>query len=184
MLDQKKLDFEQIYAEYQPKIFRYLSRLTNAVEAEDLTQDVFLKVSRALERFRGDSQVSTWLYRIATNSVIDHSRSVACRQNTLESRLDDTCEAQTRVIWTDQEEASLEEMLLEKQRFNCFTDFIQKLPMSYRLIVILSELEQLTSQEIAAILGLSQEAVKIRLHRGRERLFQELKEHCQPEEWL
>ncbi|MFI5179273.1 MAG: sigma-70 family RNA polymerase sigma factor, partial [Vicinamibacterales bacterium] len=65
------MDFPKLYAEFQPKIRRYVSRLIGANEAEDLTQDVFLKVSQALPAFRGEASVSTWVYRIATNSALD-----------------------------------------------------------------------------------------------------------------
>jgi RNA polymerase sigma-70 factor (ECF subfamily) len=63
-------------------------------------------------------------------------------------------------------------------------EFVKQLPPNYRTVVVLSELEQMPNQEIAAILGLSLEAVKIRLHRGRTRLMQELKAHCKAEDWL
>jgi RNA polymerase sigma-70 factor, ECF subfamily len=184
MLKATELDFDKIYTEYQPKIFRYLSRVTSEVEAEDLTQEVFLKANHALETFRGESQLSTWLYRIATNTVIDKMRSTAFRQNAQESALDDTCETQTNLIWSEEESGSLEGVLLQKQRFDCFASFVRKLPMNYRIIVILSDLEELTCKEIAEMFGLSPEVVKIRLHRGRAKLFQELKGHCKPEEWL
>ena len=65
------LEFEQIHADFRPKIQRYLIRLVGEQEAEDLTQEVFVKVSRALKNFRGESQLSTWLYRIATNTALD-----------------------------------------------------------------------------------------------------------------
>jgi len=178
------LDFENIYADYQPKILRYLSRLTDDREAEDLTQEVFVKVSRALETFRGDSQLSTWLYRIATNAAIDKIHSSSFRQNAQESTLDDMCEAQTKDIWTGEESPALEQILLQKDRFRCFSSFVRKLPVNYRLVVMLSEMEGLACKEIAEILGVSQDVVKIRLHRGRAKLLQELKAECSPEEWL
>ena len=69
------LEFPQIYTAYWPKIARYLARLVGEDEAEDLTQEVFIKVSQALPGFRGESSVSTWLYRIATNAAYDRLRS-------------------------------------------------------------------------------------------------------------
>jgi len=62
------LDFQKIHDEFRPKIERYLVRLVGEYEAEDLTQDVFIKISRALQTFRGESQLSTWIYRVATNA--------------------------------------------------------------------------------------------------------------------
>ena len=184
MLNSSGMDFESIYADYQPKILRYLSRLTDDREAEDLTQEVFVKASRALETFRGDSQLSTWLYRIATNAAIDKLRSPSFRQNAHEITLEDACEAQPEDIWSGEESPSLEQILLQKDRFDCFSSFVRKLPVNYRMVVMLSEMEEMTCKEIAEILELSQDVVKIRLHRGRARLLQELKAHCRPEEWL
>jgi len=184
MLNTGELDFEKVYADYEPKILRYLIRLTGDSEAEDLTQEVFVKVSRALETFRGESQLSTWLYRIATNSALDKMRTRSFRQNAQESALNDSCNTQGKVIWTGEESPSLEQILLQKDRFHCFAGFVQKLPVNYRLVVMLSVMEELACNEIADILGLGQDVVKIRLHRGRARLFQELKAHCKPEDWL
>jgi RNA polymerase sigma-70 factor, ECF subfamily len=184
MLDSKQLDFEQIYAQYQPKILRYLSRLTGDREAEDLAQEVFVKVSRGLDTFRGESQLSTWLYRIASNAAIDKLRSAAFRQHARETALGDDCEGPAKALWTGEDSHALEQILLQKDRFDCFVSFVRKLPLNYRMVVMLSEMEEMPCQEIAEILGVSQETVKIRLHRGRVRLLQELKAHCKAEEWL
>jgi len=77
-----------------------------------------------------------------------------------------------------------EEKLLRKQRLERFQDFSESLPPNYRAVVALSELEDFAAAEIAEILGWSLDVVKIRLHRGRVRLLQELKAHCNPEDWL
>jgi RNA polymerase sigma factor (sigma-70 family) len=66
-------DIDSIYREFQPKIYRYLSRLSGQTDATDLTQEVFLKVSQALDTFRGESSLATWIYRIATNTAYDHA---------------------------------------------------------------------------------------------------------------
>ena len=184
MVNPNGLNFETIYTDFQPKILRYLSRMTDEREAEDLTQEVFVKVNRALETFRGDSQLSTWLYRIATNTAIDKIQSSSFRQNAQESTLDDSCDAQTKDIWTGEESPALEQILLQKDRFHCFTNFVRNLPVNYRMVVMLSDMEEMTSKEIAEILGVSQAVVKTRLHRGRAKLLQELKANCRPEEWL
>ena len=70
------MEFQQVYETYQARILRYLIRLVGAEEAEDLTQEVFVKVHQRLKTFRGDAQLSTWLYRIATNAAIDKTRAL------------------------------------------------------------------------------------------------------------
>ena len=184
MLDTNELEFQQVYETYQPRILRYLIRLVGAEEAEDLTQEVFVKVHQSLKTFRGDAQLSTWLYRIATNAAIDKTRSAAYRQGAQTGSLNESPETQGREGWVDQGTATLEQVLFQKERYHCYEGFIKNLPVNYRLVVMLSEIEELTCNEIADILGLSQAVVKIRLHRGRTRLLKELKDHCKPEEWL
>ena len=184
MLNTDELEFQRVYDTYQPRILRYLIRLIGAEEAEDLTQEVFVKVNQNLKTFRGNSQLSTWLYRIATNAAIDQMRSAAYRQGAHTGSLDELPETLDREVWLDEEASSIEHILLQKERYNCYARFVKDLPANYRLIVMLSEMEEMTCNEIADILGLSQDVVKIRLHRGRTRLLKELKDHCKPEEWL
>ncbi len=179
-----ELEFQKIHETFRPKIHRYLTRLVGEHEAEDLTQEVFAKVSRALETFRGESQLSTWLYRIATNAAIDKMRSFSFRQDAQSSSLDDSNEDEDRDIWTGEEPPLLEQQFMRKERYQCFGNFVENLPPHYRTVVVLSELGELSNKEIAQVLGLSLDAVKIRLHRGRARLFRELKTHCKVEDWL
>ena len=183
-MDVSDLDFREIYETYQPRIRRYLIRLVGEPEAEDLAQEVFVKVSRALKTFRGESQLSTWLYRIATNAAIDRIRTTSFRQDAELTLLDDSTETEGKDVWTGEEAPSLEQQLMRKEMYECFVDFVERLPPNYRTVVVLSELEELTNNEIAEVLGLSLDVVKIRLHRGRARLLQELKTHCSAEDWL
>ncbi len=179
-------DFQKIHAEFRPKIVRYLTRLVGAQEAEDLTQEVFVKISQALNTFRGESQLSTWVYRIATNAALDRLRQPSFRRSVLQG-LDsnsDELPVKDRVSSGGTEAESLEQQVCYQEMFECYRDYVQNLPVNYRMVVALSELEELTANEIAEILGLSVEVVKIRLHRGRMRLLQELKAHCKPEDWL
>src|SRR5512136_509386 len=81
-------DFAAIYQEFHPRILRYLQRLCGEEDAADLTQTVFIKVSRALDSFRGDSSLSTWIYRIATNTAHDHAISSLARQRECEELLE------------------------------------------------------------------------------------------------
>jgi RNA polymerase sigma-70 factor (ECF subfamily) len=183
-MDSDTLEFEKIHEDFRPKIQRYLARLVGEAEAEDLTQEVFVKVSRGLPNFKGDSQLSTWIYRIATNAAIDSMRKSSFLEDARQELFDESNEIQGRDLWTGEEPPSLEQRLLRRQRYECFIEFVQDLPLNYRTVVVLSELEELKDSEIAEILGLSLEVVKMRLHRGRVRLLQELKAHCKAEDWL
>lgn len=185
-MNEAALIFEKIHDEFRSKIQRYLTRIVGEFEAEDLTQEVFVKVNRALVAFKGESRISTWIYRIATNAALDKLRSPAFKRSgqkelpaeTGETEID---EAETR---GQDETPSPEERLFLRERYDCYCNFIEALPINYRAVVVLSELENLAVGEIADILGLSVEVVKIRLHRGRAKLLQELKAHCRSEDWL
>jgi RNA polymerase sigma-70 factor, ECF subfamily len=69
-----ELIYQQIHEDFQPGIRRYLTRLVGESEAEDLTQEVLVKISQSLTSFRGESQLSTWIYQIATNTALDRLR--------------------------------------------------------------------------------------------------------------
>ncbi|MBI5417693.1 sigma-70 family RNA polymerase sigma factor [Candidatus Poribacteria bacterium] len=73
-------EFENIYKAFRPKILNYLSHLVNENEAEDLTQEVFIKVSQSLEKFKEESSLSTWIYKIATNTAYDRMRHPSFRK--------------------------------------------------------------------------------------------------------
>lgn len=179
-----KMDFQNIYQTFHPKIKRYLSRLVSEAEAEDLTQDVFVKVNQKLKTFTGESRaLSTWLYRIATNVALDRLRSPSFKKM-VQDRLSNDSVAEgeiataANVVWTGMKTPSVEQHLIRKEMNDCIRSFVEKLPENYKTVLVLSELEGLNNQDIAEILGLSLDTVKIRLHRARAKLKNELETHC------
>ena len=142
-----------------------------------------MRVSRALKDFRGEAQLSMWIYRIATNAAIDKLRTAAFRQDARKCSLNDANEERQDLLVIE-EPLSLEQRAMRKERYQCFRNFVENLPGNYRTVVALSELGELSNHEIAPILGVSLDTVKIRLHRGRAMLLEELKSHCSPEDWL
>ncbi|MFZ2198290.1 MAG: sigma-70 family RNA polymerase sigma factor [Thermodesulfovibrionales bacterium] len=172
-----KLEFQPIYDAFQPKIHRYLARLAGADEADDLTQEVFMKVGQGLKDFRGESKLSTWIYRIATNASLDHLRSRSIRQIEV-SAMDSETEEEVRYIPLQRKKSSIDQQLIRKEMNACIRNVIKELPEDYRAIIVLSELEDLGNREIAEILQVSLDTVKIRLHRARARLKKELENLC------
>ncbi len=166
-------DFSTIYAEYYPKIAGYLRRLVGEAEAEDVAQKTFLKAGRALDGFRGESSLSTWIYRIATNAAMDHLRKPVNQASDLP---DDDGENENTV--EDAGSPLLDTLLIRKDMHECIRGIVDDLPENYRSVLVLSELEGFTNQEIADILGMSLDTVKIRLHRARTRLKKALETHC------
>lgn len=176
-------NFEQVYTSFQPKIYRYLTRLVGASEAEDLTQEVFMKVSKAQENFRKESKLFTWIYRIATNAAIDRMRNPSWQRELIKEQesfliTEDNIEFVDKGEGLSTNKFLLEEQVIHKETNECIRGVIERLPEDYRIIVILSELGGLKNKEIAEILELNINVVKVRLHRGKTRLKKELLNHC------
>jgi RNA polymerase sigma-70 factor (ECF subfamily) len=176
---ESKTEFQDIYDAFNERIRRYLARLIGAADSEDLVQEVFLKVHAALGNFRGDSSLSTWIYRIATNAAMDHLRkSPPLRPEPAGG------EASDDEIGPGEEEhgaervPSLDTQVIRKEMNECIRGIVDGLPENYRAVLVLSDIEGFANKEIADVLGLSMETVKIRLHRARTRLKEELKHHC------
>jgi len=170
--------FPSIHETFRPKILRYLTRLVGEAEAEDLTQEVMIKVNDALPKFRGESQLSTWMYRIATNVALDRLRSPSHKQ--VIRNCSDTAEAELEDgnPLTGEKTSLMEPQIFRREMNECIHGFIQKLPENYRVALVLSEFEELRDGEIAETLGISIGTVKIRLHRAKEKLKEELIAHC------
>ncbi len=159
------------------KVNRYLERMVGRNDAEDLTQEVFLKIDKGLPDFQGKSSLSTWVYRIATNAAVDRMKSRSYREGTETVALEDVSgEPENR----GGEEGSLsaEREAIRKEMNECIQEFVAKLPADYRVVILLSEMKELKNQQIADILGISLDAVKIRLHRARTRLKAEFEAGC------
>ncbi len=178
-----ELEFNRIFKEYQPKILRYLTRLTGMYEAEDLSQEVFIKVESGLKKFRGDSKLSTWIYRIATNTAVDRMRNPSFKYKVNEGipsepAQKDDLDTEYKDLFTGETAESTDQQYVRKEMNSCIRNYIENLPENYRTVVILKELEGLKNKEIAEILNLSLDAVKIRLHRARAQLRKKLESNC------
>ncbi len=182
--NQQHPDFQVILEEFRPGILRYVTSLVGEAEAEDVTQEIFIKVNQALFNFRWECKLSTWLYRIATNAAVDLLRSTDHRQSMLnisneivEGLVDD------QDIWTGEKVPVLEWQVVRKELGECIQDYIRRLPENYRTVLVLSELEDLSNKEVAEVLGVTTGSVKIRLHRARKQLKQDLIANC-PSYWV
>lgn len=164
------LRFDEIYEVFEPRIRRYLMRLVGENEAQDLTQEVFFKVSQALGSFRQESKLSTWIYRIARNTALDRVRSPAFQDSARQALSND--------VAMDAVEPPVDQQLIRREMNECIRGFIEDLPADYGSVLVLGELDELTDRQIAERLGINLPTVKIRLHRGRKRLMGDLGKHC------
>jgi RNA polymerase sigma-70 factor (ECF subfamily) len=175
------LDFTKVYGEYYSKILRYLERLTgNKEDAMDLVQEVFVKVNQGLSKFEGRSSLSTWIYKIATNSSYDRFRSTSFRKGKKQTLTEEFVEEnkEDRNVWTGQKETTAVQQLERKEMSSCINRYIYDLNEDYQKALILSEYEGLKNKEIASILGITLDTVKIRIHRARVQLKKNMEQGC------
>ena len=170
-------DFQRIFTEYYPKITGYLRRLVGEGEAEDVAQEVFVKVNKGMDDFRGESRLSTWIYRIATNAAMDHLRKPSFRHTASRSKNDDALADEVDLL-PQESDPAVDTLLIRKDMNECIRGLVNDLPENYRTVLVLGDLEGFTNAEIAEIIGLSLDTVKIRLHRARLRLKQSMDRAC------
>lgn len=154
---------EQIWNEFAAKLGRFIrSRVADPATAEDLRQDVFVKIHQQLGQLRDPAKLEGWIYQIARNAIIDHYRT---RRPTGEMPADPPAEPETK-------DDEIEELKVSFRRM------IHSLPEPYRNAIVLTELEGLTQQELADRLGISLSGAKSRVQRGRAQLKKMLHECC------
>ena len=156
--------------------------LRNEEDARDALQEAFLQAFRALPRFEGHSRISTWLHRIVVNAALMKIRSrKAHREEPIEPMLptfqDDGHATVEYGAWEDGADVLLE----RAETRTLVRETIDRLPPSYRTILILRDIEELDTAEAAEMLGISANAVKIRLHRARQALRELLDPHLRAE---
>ncbi len=170
-------EFDKVFKEYSRKIILYLNRFVGREDAEDMMQEVFVKAYNSLDSFEGNSKLSTWIYKIATNAALDKLKSFSYRKekNKLTS-LEYVEPLRSKAIGGENED--VEYSLLKKEMNQCIADYINRLPDNYRAIFLLREYEDHTIENIAEITSLSIDNVKIRLHRARKKLHELLLSGC------
>jgi RNA polymerase sigma-70 factor (ECF subfamily) len=172
-------EFRALYEEFAPRIQRYLSRLVGDGDAEDLTQEVFARAHRALPTRRGDSLLSTWLYRIATNAALDRLKS-ASRREVLVATPAEPSEEEREVASASEacDVQGADTHVIRKEMRHCIFDLVERLPQKYREVILLGELRDSSDQQIADALDITLEAAKMRLHRARAELRKLLGANC------
>lgn len=165
--------FEELVSRYEDKIFRLTRNITgNHEDAEDAMQDAFLKAYSHLKDFHGDSRFYTWLVRIAANESLMRLR----KRRPNQFSLDEPVEGDTDLMPRELEDwgPTPEQGYVQAEMKSILADFIEKLDPDFRIVLILRDLEELSTQETAEALGISVSAVKSRLLRARLKLREKL----------
>ncbi len=164
--------FAELMRTYGGRLLAVARRMLRSEEdASDAVQDAFLSAFRALDAFQGDARLSTWLHRIAVNACLMKLRTrrrkpEASIEELLPAFLEDGHQARPACAWR---EASDEQLAREDLR-RLVRECIDRLPEAHRTILVLRDVEELDTEETAALLGLTASAVKTRLHRARQAL--------------
>ena len=163
-----------IFQEDYPRIFRYImSMVRDTAEAEDLTQETFLRAHQRRDSLRDEGARTAWLYRIATHVCLDRLRQYARRSpKESEANLDE-------IDVPEPDTPSLQQTLERDEMSECVQGYLNRLSDSYRAAILLHDMHELTASEIAQLLGESLATVKIRLHRARRKLSLALGSGCE-----
>ncbi|HVF27826.1 MAG TPA: sigma-70 family RNA polymerase sigma factor [Pyrinomonadaceae bacterium] len=170
--------FERLVDERSGDVYALLYRLTeDREEARDLTQETFLQAFRHIVNFRGDSDLRTWLYRIAVNQARNRRRWWRRRRRdatlSLDARSGDS-EVPLGAQLSDESQANPEQLTLTRERERALVSALGALARPYREVVVLRDIEGLSYEEVAAALEIGVGTVKSRLSRGRSELRRRL----------
>ena len=159
----EKAAFEQLVIRHQDLVFSLAYKLTgNREMANDVAQESFIRAWKAIEKFRGDSTFSTWIYRITVNTAWT-LRKKAKKHNTL--NIDDTYEP---IVIDEKKDPEL--VAINSDLSSVLVNALDKLPIEQRIIVELKNIEGRSHKEIADYLDISVTAAKVRLHRAHQKL--------------
>lgn len=158
------LSTEWLYQEFADRLRRFIQkRVADPQSAEDILQEVFLRIHNRIDSLRSGERVQSWVYQIARNAIIDHYRSLRPASEIPEALASDP---------EEEEEDALRELA------PAIREFLHCLPEEYRLPLILTEYLGKTQQQVADQLGLSLSGAKSRVQRGREKLKSLLLDCC------
>jgi RNA polymerase sigma-70 factor (ECF subfamily) len=161
---------------YEKTVFSAIATMMeDEVEADDIAQEVFLKVHRSLHRFKGDSQFSVWLYRIAINQCLDRIKHRKRRPEAVSlDRLTDQMDGRADALFRDPEPDAAEQYE-QKEMQEIIHRMLDALSPEHRVVVLLKDIEGMSQEDIAAIMNCPVGTIKSRLTRAREALKERLR---------
>ena len=161
--------FDRLYREHVDRMYRFAQRLCGSpYDAKDLVQETFLSAYLSLKDFRGESSVSTWLYTIAAHACqrMRRKRKGEPERELSLDTLIPTSDGEMPIQIPGEDLSPEERLEIKQLRLNLFSA-VHKLPKKYRMVLVLRDMEGLSAREVGAVMGLTERAVKSRLHRAR-----------------
>jgi RNA polymerase sigma-70 factor, ECF subfamily len=169
--------FDYLVRKYRRPLVSFMYRMArNTAVAEDLAQEVFLRVYRSRESYEASAKFTTWLYRIATNLAVNHARDTRHERPEVMVSLDEPDEATGVTMDLADGEMTAEQAMVRRERLMGIRRKIEALPERQRLAVVMHKYQQMDYRQIAEVLELSESATKSLLFRAYETLREQLKE--------
>lgn len=166
--------FDLLMRKYRERVYSVIYNMTsNRDDAADLTQDAFIKAFQSINRFQGQSSFFTWLYRIAVNSTLTHLRKARLRSFFSFEKIVEE-DKTTALVEQLTDKTGVEREVFVKELQEKLNEAMQKLSIKHRTVVTLFEIDGLSHEEIAEVVGCSVGTVRSRLHYAKQLLQSEL----------
>ena len=166
--------FDELVRRYRERIYGVVYNMTsNREDASDLTQDTFIKAFQSINRFQGQASFFTWIYRIAVNSTLTHLRKTKLRTFFSFEKINED-DKTSQLISQLTDKSGVEREVYVKELRERLNEALQKLSTKHRTVVTLFEVDGLSHEEIAEIVGCSVGTVRSRLHYAKQLLQTEL----------
>ena len=173
--------FEHLVSTYESYIYNLSYRMfNNVLDAQDVTQEIFIKIYRNLPKFKFKSKFKTWIYRIAINTCMDELKK---NKDRIFERIDNE-DNDFLSEFPDVSGKTPEEQIIDNELRNQIRQIIKELPIKYRLPIILRDFQGFTYEDISEVLNIKLDTVKVRINRGRlkikDKLLKQLKQNEPP----
>ena len=169
--------FDYLVQKYRRPMLNFMYRMAhNSAAAEDMAQEVFLRVYRSRENYEASAKFTTWLYRIASNLAVNHARDTRHQRPENMVSLDEPDQNTGLTMDVPDDSLTAEEAIVRRERLAAIRQRVQALPERQRVAVIMHKYQQMDYRQIAEILKLSESAIKSLLFRAYETLREQLKE--------
>ncbi len=169
--------FEYLVQKYRRPMVSFMYRMTrNSTVAEDLAQEVFLRVYRSRGSYEASAKFTTWLYRIATNLAVNHARDTRHERPEVQISLDEPDEDTGTTLEVPDRALNAEQSIVLRERMLAIRRKVEALPEQQKLAVIMHKYQQMDYKQIAEVLKKSESATKSLLFRAYETLREQLKE--------
>ena len=169
--------FNYLVDKFRRPMISFMYRMThNSATAEDLAQEVFLRVYRSRAGYTADAKFTTWLYRIATNLAVNHARDTRHERPEVTVNIDESDEETGLTVDVPDASLNAEQNILRRERRAAIRKHVEALPERQRLAVLMHKYQNMDYRQIAEVLRLSESATKSLLFRAYETLREKLKE--------